>query len=94
MKGFFLFPSTFSAKSFLHGFPQKVFNGVFELPVLRNAQKIMAACQQVEIVLPAGAKSKPFPNFPQRGTPLISGLLFRSGFNAGRIKPGSSNAAF
>jgi len=35
----------------------------------------MAACQQVEIVLPAGAKSKPFPNFPQRGTPLISGLL-------------------
>ena len=23
----------------------------------------------------AGAKPQPFPNFPQRGTPLISGLL-------------------
>jgi hypothetical protein len=31
---------------------------------------------QVEIVLPAGAKSKPFPNFPQRGAPLIPGLLY------------------
>ena len=35
----FFFISTFLAKSFWHGFPQKVFYGVFELPLLRNAQK-------------------------------------------------------
>jgi hypothetical protein len=36
-KSFFL--STFSAKVFDMDFPQKVFCGVFELPLLRNAQK-------------------------------------------------------
>jgi hypothetical protein len=45
----------------------------------------MAACQQVEIVLPAGAKSKPFPNFPQRGTPLIPGLLQRMEVGTGQL---------
>jgi hypothetical protein len=33
------FPSTFSAKSFDMDFPQQVFGGVFELSLLRNAQK-------------------------------------------------------
>jgi hypothetical protein len=31
--------STFSAKVFDMDFPQKVFYGVFELPLLRNAKK-------------------------------------------------------
>jgi hypothetical protein len=38
-RDFFLFLSTFSAKSFLHKLSQKSFCGVFELPLLRNAQK-------------------------------------------------------
>jgi hypothetical protein len=38
-KGKKFFFSTFSAKVFDMDFPQKVFYGVFELPLLRNAQK-------------------------------------------------------
>jgi hypothetical protein len=33
------FSSTFRPKVFDMDFPQKVFDGVFELPLLRNAQK-------------------------------------------------------
>jgi hypothetical protein len=33
------FPQLFRPKAFDMDFPQKVFNGVFELPLLRNAQK-------------------------------------------------------
>jgi hypothetical protein len=32
-------PQLFRPKAFDMDFPQKVFNGVFELPLLRNAQK-------------------------------------------------------
>jgi hypothetical protein len=35
----FFSPRLFRPKVFDMGFPQKVFNGVFELPLLRNAQK-------------------------------------------------------
>jgi hypothetical protein len=35
----FFFPSDFSARSFLHGLSPKKNCGVFELPLLRNAQK-------------------------------------------------------
>jgi hypothetical protein len=35
----FFFPQLFRPKVFDMDFPQKVFYGVFELPLLRNAQK-------------------------------------------------------
>jgi hypothetical protein len=36
----FVFPQLFRPKVFDMDFPQKVFCGVFELPLLRNAQKL------------------------------------------------------
>jgi hypothetical protein len=42
-----LFFSNFSAKGFDMDFPQKVFYGVFELPLLRNSQKRLKTISKI-----------------------------------------------
>ena len=76
----------FRPKAFDIDFPQKVFNGVFELPLLRNAQKRHKKTQKLK------KKKKEVPTYPILSSARYTSLSILFFFGAPRARPSSGAA--